>query len=41
MKTGEGFFQWTPETIQAERERYNNLLRASLQLIQKELPEIK
>ena len=41
MKTGEGFFQWTPETIKAERTRYDDLLRAGLKLIQKELPEIK
>lgn len=41
MKTGEGFFPWTSETIKAERERYDNLLRAGLKLIQKELPEIK
>jgi len=41
MKTGEGFFPWTSETIKAERERYESLLRAGLKLIQKELPEIK
>jgi 3-hydroxybutyryl-CoA dehydrogenase len=41
MKTGEGFFPWTSETIKAERARYESLLRAGLKLIQKELPEIK
>jgi 3-hydroxybutyryl-CoA dehydrogenase len=41
MKTGEGFFPWTSETIKAERKRYESLLRAGLKLIQKELPEIK
>jgi len=41
MKTGEGFFSWTSETIKAERKRYDSLLRAGLKLIQKELPEIK
>jgi len=41
MKTGEGFFPWTSETIKAERKRYDSLLRAGLKLIQKELPEIK
>ncbi len=41
MKTGEGFFQWTPETIKAERTRYDDLLRAGLKIIQKDLPEIK
>ncbi len=41
MKTGEGFFPWTTESIKAERERYDSLLREGLKLIQKELPEIK
>ena len=41
MKTGVGFFQWTPETIKAERTRYDDLLRAGLKIIQKDLPEIK
>jgi 3-hydroxybutyryl-CoA dehydrogenase len=41
MKTGEGFFSWTSESIKAERERYDSLLREGLKLIQKELPEIK
>ena len=41
MKTGEGFFKWTAETIKAERERYQKALRAGLKIIQKDLPEIK
>ncbi|WP_128112578.1 3-hydroxyacyl-CoA dehydrogenase family protein [Polynucleobacter necessarius] len=41
MKTGEGFFPWAAETIKAERERYQEALRAGLKIIQKELPEIK
>lgn len=41
MKTGEGFYAWTPETIAAERARYDKLLRAGLDLIAPELPEIK
>jgi len=41
MKTGEGFFPWTSETIKIERRRYDDILRASLKIIQKELPEIK
>ena len=41
MKTGEGFFTWTAETIKAERERYQDALRAGLKIIQKDLPEIK
>lgn len=41
MKAGEGFYAWTPETIAAERARYDRLLRAGLDLIAPELPEIK
>ena len=41
MKTGEGFFKWTAQTIKAERERYQEALRAGLKIIQKDLPEIK
>ena len=41
MKTGEGFYRWTPETIGAERARYDRLLRAGLDLIAAELPEIQ
>lgn len=41
MKRGEGFYQWTPETIAAERARYDSLLRAGLALIAPELPEIQ
>ena len=41
MKTGEGFFPWTSETIQAERKRYQDALREGLKIIQKDLPEIK
>lgn len=41
MKTGEGFYAWTAETIQAERKRYQDALREGLKIIQKELPEIK
>jgi 3-hydroxybutyryl-CoA dehydrogenase len=40
MKTGEGFFQWNPETIRAERDRYDSILRQGLKIIQKELPKI-
>ncbi|MGT2490765.1 3-hydroxyacyl-CoA dehydrogenase family protein [Cupriavidus basilensis] len=40
MKSGEGVYQWTPETIAAERERYDRLLRAGLDLIAPELPKI-
>ena len=40
MKTGEGFFRWTQESIAAERKRYDDLLRAGLKLIAAELPPI-
>ena len=40
MKTGQGFFAWPPEAIAAERARYDNLLRAGLQLLKAELPPI-
>jgi 3-hydroxybutyryl-CoA dehydrogenase len=41
MKRGEGFYPWTPESIAAERARYDHLLRAGLALIAPELPEIQ
>jgi 3-hydroxybutyryl-CoA dehydrogenase len=41
MKTGEGFFKWTPETIKAERRRYDDVLRAGLRLLAPELPRIE
>jgi 3-hydroxyacyl-CoA dehydrogenase len=37
MKTGEGFYQWTPETIAAERARYEKTLAAAFQIIKAEL----
>ena len=39
MKTGGGFYDWTPESIAAERARYEKLLRAGLALIAPELPK--
>ena len=41
MKTGQGFYSWDADAIKAERQRYDDLLRAGLKLLQKELPEIK
>ncbi len=41
MKTGEGFFTWTPETIAAERKRYQDLLLAGLALLERELPPVR
>lgn len=40
MKTGQGFFTWTPEARQAERTRYDTLLRQGLALLAPELPPI-
>ena len=40
MKTGQGFFSWTPETQQAERQRYDRLLRQGLELLAPELPPL-
>ncbi len=40
MKAGAGFYDWTPEARQAERERYDQLLRQGLQLLASELPPI-
>lgn len=41
MKTGEGFFKWTPETIAAEKQRYQNMLLAGLALLENELPPVQ
>lgn len=41
MKSGEGFFTWTPETIAAERERYQNMLLSGLALLAQELPPVQ
>lgn len=41
MKTGEGFFRWTPETIVAEKARYNQALERALELLAGELPPIR
>ena len=40
MKSGQGFFPWTPEAIAAERKRYDDLLLAGLRLLASELPTI-
>lgn len=40
MKAGAGFYDWTPEARQAERDRYDQLLRQGLQLLAAELPPI-
>jgi len=41
MKTGRGFYEWTPATIAAERARYEALLRAALELVRADLPKEK
>jgi 3-hydroxybutyryl-CoA dehydrogenase len=33
MKTGRGFWTWTPEQISAERERFDRTLLAALKLL--------
>jgi 3-hydroxybutyryl-CoA dehydrogenase len=37
MKTGEGFYKWTPETIAAERARYERTLAQAFQIVKAEL----
>ncbi len=41
MKAGGGFYDWTPQAIARERERYEALLRAGLALIAPELPPVE
>jgi 3-hydroxybutyryl-CoA dehydrogenase len=40
MKTGCGFYQWTPATMAAERARYDGVLRAGLKVLESELPPV-
>jgi 3-hydroxybutyryl-CoA dehydrogenase len=40
IKAGRGFFEWTPESIAAEKARYDRLLRGALALIADEVPRI-
>ena len=41
MKTGGGFYDWTPETIAAEKARYETVLRGALALLADELPKVE
>lgn len=41
MKAGAGFYDWTPETIAAERARYEAILRGALALLEPELPKVQ
>jgi 3-hydroxybutyryl-CoA dehydrogenase len=40
MKTGAGFFDWPADKRDAERRRYDTLLRRGLDLLADELPPI-
>lgn len=40
MKSGGGFYDWTPESIARERGRYERLLRSGLALLEPELPKV-
>ncbi len=40
MKSGAGFYDWTTESRQAERDRYDRLLRQGLELLADELPPL-
>jgi len=40
MKTGAGFYDWTPEQIVQERDRYDRLLQRGLELLAAELPPL-
>jgi 3-hydroxybutyryl-CoA dehydrogenase len=40
MKTKEGFYRWTDESIRAERQRYDRALRAGLEILADDLPGI-
>lgn len=39
LKTGEGFYQWTPEAAAAERTRYRRVLERALALLEEESSE--
>lgn len=41
MKTGSGFYEWTPEKIIAEKGRYDGLLKEGLRIIRNEIPKIE
>ena len=40
MKTGAGFFEWSPEQRQGERHRYDRLLQQGLAILADELPPL-
>ncbi|MGX9938190.1 3-hydroxyacyl-CoA dehydrogenase family protein [Advenella kashmirensis] len=41
MKSGQGFYDWTPEQIAAERARYDKALRTGLSILAADLPQIE
>lgn len=41
MKTGQGFYEWTPEQIAIERARYDQALRSGLNILAADLPGIE
>lgn len=41
MKTGQGFYTWTPDSMAKEKARYNKALRAALDILSDDLPAIE
>ena len=41
MKSGQGFYTWTEESMRAEKDRYNRALRAGLEILSDDLPAIE
>lgn len=41
MKTGQGFYTWTPDSMAKEKARYNKALRAALDILSDDLPPIE
>jgi 3-hydroxybutyryl-CoA dehydrogenase len=40
MKSGQGFYTWTPDSMAREKSRYNKALRAALNILADDLPAI-
>jgi 3-hydroxybutyryl-CoA dehydrogenase len=41
MKSGQGFYTWTPQSMAAEKQRYSKALRAALEILADDLPAIE
>jgi 3-hydroxybutyryl-CoA dehydrogenase len=41
IKSGRGFFAWTPEKAARDKARYDELLRAALALLADDLPQVE